>query len=102
VQNLTCVQPEIKMADVYLEVLVHEIAGGICVKSQRNPLNLGGRNTVGRMLVLSDARVSEKSKMAACNRSGHGITSISACIHDIATKFQRLYIPNMYQMCSWS
>jgi len=50
-----------KMADVKPEVLVPEIAYGIYVKFQRIPHIC----LVRRMLVLSDIRVSEKSKLAA-------------------------------------
>jgi len=58
------------MVDVNPELLVAEIAaeiaGGIHVKFQRNPLTFELKNMVGRIIVLYDVRVSEKSKMAAC------------------------------------
>jgi len=41
------------------------------------------------MLTLQCVGVSEISKTAVCNREYYGITYISACMVDIATKFQR-------------
>jgi len=61
------VQPEIKMADVKPEKLKPDIADGIYVKFQRNPHIFCIEQHSGRLLVLDDIRVSEKSKLAVWN-----------------------------------
>jgi len=67
------------MADVKPEVLVPEIADGIYVKLQRNPHIFWSNNM---LLVLSGVRLSDKSKMVACNRKWLRTNVCSACIHD--------------------
>jgi len=62
VQTSIRVQPEIKMADVKPEILVHQVAERICVKFRQCPYLWENYNMVELMGVLSDFRKSEKSK----------------------------------------
>jgi len=70
-QNSFRVQPEIIMAGGRESEITYKrnCRWNICEISKGILLNVGSKNMVGWMLVLSDVRVSEKSKMATCYRN---------------------------------
>jgi len=59
---------------------------------QRKPPFLRSRNTAGLVRTLSYVRVSNISKMAACNRKWIWNNIYFSFVYMIATKFQRLYL----------